>query len=68
MRSIAKHAPHAALANPAETDLSTHIVRQYTGYTLYSPDNAKLDKHNFREVRALVEATDETQGMENSDG
>ena len=67
MWSIAKHAPHAALTNPAVTDPSVHIVRQYTGYTLHSPDNGKLDKYNFREERALVEAADETQGMAKSD-
>ena len=66
MWGIAKHAPHAALTNPAGTDHSIHIVRQYTGHTLYSPDNVKLDKTNVREVRALAEATDETQGMANA--
>ena len=68
MGSIAKHAPHAAPTNPAVIGPSIHSVGQYTGYTLHSPDNVKLDKPNTREVRALVEATVEIHGIANADG
>ena len=67
MWSIAKHAPHAAPTDPAVIGPFIHSVGQYTGYTLHSPDNVKLDKANTREVRALVVATVKIHGIANSD-